>query len=147
MHQQEDLLIKIIKLVNGDDIICIFPKEQPGPKSALVRLNKPLQIKFVPQLTTQGIKDYVALVKWTSYSNDDVVTIPKDKIVTITSATDDIKQHYTNIARNYHLIESSIKNKTAGTAKIEFERDDEMEEALEELEQNAGYSESKKTIH
>ena len=53
--------IKIIKLINGDDIVCSLPAEQLGEKSPLLRLNKPLQIKYIPQLTAQGLKDYVVL--------------------------------------------------------------------------------------
>ena len=41
--------LKIIKLINGDDIVCVLPKEQLGDKSPLLRLDRPLQIKYVPQ--------------------------------------------------------------------------------------------------
>ena len=60
MTKQEVDIIKIIKLVNGDDIVCILPKEQLAEKSPLLRVSKPLQVKYVPQLTPQGVKDYVA---------------------------------------------------------------------------------------
>ena len=43
--------IKIVKLVNGDDIVCAFPKEQLPDKHALLRIERPLQIKYIPQLT------------------------------------------------------------------------------------------------
>ena len=43
--------IKIIKLINGDDIVCSFPKKQLEQKSPLIRIVKPLLIKYVPQLT------------------------------------------------------------------------------------------------
>jgi hypothetical protein len=35
MTKQEVDIIKIIKLVNGDDIVCILPKEQLTEKSLL----------------------------------------------------------------------------------------------------------------
>ena len=56
--------IKIVKLENGDDIVCAFPKEQLPDKHALLRIERPLQIKYIPQLTPGGFKDYVALIKW-----------------------------------------------------------------------------------
>ena len=56
--------IKIIKLINGDDIVCTLPAEQLGDKSPLLRLSKPLQVKYIPQFTATGLKDYVALIKW-----------------------------------------------------------------------------------
>ena len=33
--------IKIIKLINGDDIVCSFPKKQLEQKSPLIRIVKP----------------------------------------------------------------------------------------------------------
>ena len=56
--------IKIIKLVNGDDIVCVvdFTKRQLDPKNKTINIEKPLQIKYVPQITVQGFKDYIALI-------------------------------------------------------------------------------------
>ena len=51
--------IKIVKLVNGDDIVCAFPSEQLPEDSKLLRISKPFQVKYIPQLTPQGFKDYV----------------------------------------------------------------------------------------
>ena len=73
--------IKIIKLENGDDIVCSFPEEQLPESHALLRIIKPLQIKYIPQLTPGGFKDYVAMVKWAAYTSDKVITIPKTKIM------------------------------------------------------------------
>ena len=92
--------VKIIKLVNGDDIVCSLPKEQLGDKSPLIRLSKPLQVKYVPQLTPQGIKDYVALIKWSPYTKDAIITIPKNKIMTITNANGSMITSY------FHLLKS-----------------------------------------
>jgi hypothetical protein len=96
--------IKIIKLINGDDIICALAKEQLPERTPLLRLEKPLQIKYVSQLTPKGLKDYIALIKWTSYTNDTIITIPKDKIVTITSATDEMTKSYLEVSKKYEKI-------------------------------------------
>ena len=73
--------IKIIKLINGDDIVCALPAEQLPDKSPMLRLSKPLQVKYIPQFTAMGLKDYVALIKWSPYTPDHIITIPKDKIM------------------------------------------------------------------
>ena len=101
MHQNNENPIKIIKLVNGDDIVCILPKEQLGEKSPLIRLDRPLQIKYVPQLTPSGFRDYIALIKWTGYSKDRIVTIPKDKIMAITNAGESMVTSYFHIVKDY----------------------------------------------
>ena len=96
--------IKIIKLINGDDIVCSLAKEQLPEKTPLLRLEKPLQIKYVSQLTARGLKDYIALIKWAAYTNDQVISIPKDKIVTITNATDEMTKSYIEVSKKYEKI-------------------------------------------
>lgn len=95
--------IKVIKLMNGEDIVCelITGKLQLPDKSPLLRLDRPLQIKYIPSMTSMGFKDYVALIKWVSYTNDKIITIPKDKIVTITKASDEIIKSYNEIKTDY----------------------------------------------
>ena len=96
--------IKIIKLINGDDIVCTLAKEQLPDKTPLLRIDKPLQIKYVSQLTAKGLKDYIALIKWADYTNDNIITIPKDKIVTITNATDEMTKSYIEVSKKYEKI-------------------------------------------
>ena len=101
--------IKIVKLENGDDIVCAFPKEQLPDKHALLRIERPLQIKYIPQLTPGGFKDYVALIKWAAYTGDTKVTIPKDKIMTITNASSEMQKSYVHIIKDYHLIDKNLQ--------------------------------------
>ena len=102
--------IKIVKLVNGDDIVCAFPKTQLEKKSPLIRIVKPLLIKYVPQLTPMGFKDYIALIKWAAYTDDQIITIPKDKKLTITKASKEMNKSYTHMAVNYDKIDVPKKD-------------------------------------
>ena len=101
--------IKIVKLENGDDIVCAFPKEQLPDKHALLRIERPLQIKYIAQLTPGGFKAYVALIKWAAYTGDTIVTIPKDKIMTITNASSEMQKSYVHIIKDYHLIDKNLQ--------------------------------------
>ena len=97
--------VKIIKLDNGEDVVTVLPtgKNQLPENSQLVRIEKPLLIKYVPQMTMTGFKDYIALIKWCSYTPDKVITIPKNKIMTITNASAEMISSYVNIAVNYDV--------------------------------------------
>jgi|SRR6056300_1450351 len=92
--------IKIVKLINGEDVVTLMPTgdEQLPESHNLIRLSSPLLIKYVPQMTLTGFKDYVALIKWCSYTTDKIITIPKDKILTITNATVDMASSYLNMS-------------------------------------------------
>ena len=127
--------IKIVKLINGDDIVTDMPvgDKQLPDKSILIRLNKPLQIKYVPQITPTGFRDYIALIRWTNYTNDNVVTIPKDKILTITNASPEMTVNYNAIANNYHRMEQPQKDKQYQRETLTPEQNKKVNEIFDEF--------------
>jgi len=144
----EKQVIKIIKLINGDDIVCLLPKEQLEEKSPLLRLQKPLQIKYVPQLTPQGIKDYIALIKWTGYSKDPIVTIAKDKIITITTASQAMTDSYYHIVKDYEKENlKQLDNTKYEKKQLSDETNKEINEIFDEYEDDEFDGSYKKTIH
>ena len=94
--------VKIIRLVSGEEICCVIPKEQIKDKTNLLRLSEPMLIKYVPQVTEFGISDYIALVKWVGFTDDKIITIPKDKILTIANAT-------LPFTKRYHKLLGTLK--------------------------------------
>jgi hypothetical protein len=132
--------IKIIKLINGDDIVCSLSKEQLPDKTPLLRIDKPLQIKYVSQLTTRGLKDYIALIKWAAYTNDIIITIPKDKIVTITNATEEMTKSYIEVSKKYEKIVVP-KRSEHNIEQLSEEENNEFNELWDE------FRDIRKTIH
>ena len=140
--------IKIIKLINGDDIVCTLPAEQLGDKSPLLRLSKPLQVKYIPQFTATGLKDYVALIKWSPYTKDFILTIPKDKIMTIVNANSDMSKSYNHMMTNYDKSEPLARKEKPTTFKRERlsdEDNDRVNEIFDEFEDDEFIP--KKTLH
>ena len=126
--------IKIIKLINGDDIVCSFPKEQLGDKSPLIRLSKPLQVKYVPQLTPQGIKDYVALIKWSPYTSDPIITIPKNKIMTITNASSEMIKSFEHMSNEYQKLETPKRENNYKKTMFSKQENDKINEIFNEFD-------------
>ena len=143
--QQSSIDVKIIKLVNGEDVVAVVPigEQQLPDKSTLLRLQRPLLIKYVPQMTLAGFKDYVALIKWCSYTQDDIITIPKDKIMTMTSATGELANSYFNIASNYHAKPIPVRNNNYSKHRLSDDENNKINEIFDELEDE----EDNKTIH
>ena len=143
MHQPQDS-IKIIKLVSGEDVVTILPtgKNQLPDNSQLLRLEKPLLIKYVPQMTLTGFKDYIALIKWCSYTTDKVITIPKNKIMTITNATTEMASSYFTIATNYDQKPAPLRQQNYKTQKLTDEDNEKINEVFDEFEED-----EEKTIH
>ena len=142
---------KIIKLVNGDDVDCTIPTEQ-DTKSKWLSIVKPMQIKYVPKLTMTGITDYVALVKWTAYSPDEQVSIPKDKIMTITAAGDSLNRSYTNLAKDFHLQEVQEEQKKTPVSEQDklynkSRVDDETNKKINEIFDNLDFEDADGKLH
>ena len=127
--------VKIVKLINGDDIVTDMPigDKQLPDKSVLIRLHKPLQIKYVPQITPTGFRDYIALIRWNNYTNDNVVTIPKDKILTITNASPEMTVNYNAIANNYHRMEQPQKDKQYQREELSPQQNKKVNEIFDEF--------------
>ena len=96
--------VKIIRLVSGEEICCKFPlhKNQLPENSKLLRLQEPMLIKYVPRITEHGISDYIALVRWVGFTDEKIVTIPRDKIVTICNATPAFTKRYDGLTKTLH---------------------------------------------
>ena len=124
--------IRIVKLVNGDDIVCSLAPEQLPTKSLILRLVKPLQIKYISQLTARGLKDYIALIKWTAYTNDHIIYIPKDKIMTITNATEEMSKSYLDVSSKYDRIDVPKRGQYT-TEELSKEENDDFNELWDEF--------------
>jgi hypothetical protein len=72
----------------------------------------------VPQITVQGFKDYIALIRWTAYTNDEQITIPKDKIMTITNANDSMSKSYLGVVDTYEDIPLADKDMKKSAVKF-----------------------------
>ena len=137
--------VKIIKLINGDDIVTVLPTgdKQLPDNGPLIRLDKPLQIKYVPQITPMGFRDYIAMIRWTNYTNDKIVTIPKDKILTITNASSEMTNSYSAIVKNYDKLDKPKRDETYHRKEFTPEENKKLNEIFRELDDG----EDEPTLH
>ena len=151
MHQPQNIKdrpvinVKIIKLVNGEDVVTVLPtgQQQLPDNSTMLRLEKPLLIKYVPQMTLTGFKDYIALIKWCSYTPDKVITIPKNKIMTITNASNEMITSYTTIAQNYDKQPVPVKQENYRQQKFSDAENEKISEIFDDFDDDEGNT----TIH
>ena len=138
--------VKIIKLINGDDIVTILPvgDKQLPDNGPLIRLDKPLQIKYIPQITPMGFRDYIALIRWTNYTADKIVTIPKDKIMTITNASLEMAGNYNHIIQNYDKLDRPKQDETYHKKEFSPEENKKLNEIFREFDDD---EEEPPTIH
>ena len=137
--------VKIIKLINGDDIVAVLPTgdKQLPDNGPLIRLDKPLQIKYVPQITPLGFRDYIAMIRWTNYTSDKIVTIPKDKILTITNASSEMTNSYSAIVKNYDRLDKPKRDENYHRKEFTADENKKINEIFRELDDD----EEEPTIH
>ena len=137
--------VKIIKLINGDDIVAVLPTgdKQLPDNGPLIRLDKPLQIKYVPQMTPMGFRDYIAMIRWTNYTTDKVVTIPKDKIMTITNASLEMSNSYGEIVKNYDSLDKPKRDENYHRKEFTADENKKINEIFKELDDD----EEEPTLH
>ena len=137
--------VKIIKLVNGDDIVTVLPtgENQLPDNGPLIRLDKPLQIKYVPQMTPMGFRDYIAMIRWTNYTSDKIVTIPKDKIMTITNASNEMSVSYGEIVKNYDNLDKPKRDEKYTQKEFTADENKKINEIFRELDDE----EEEPTLH
>ena len=128
--------VKIIKLINGDDIVTVLPtgEKQLPDNGPLIRLDKPLQIKYVPQMTPMGFRDYIAMIRWTNYTSDKIVTIPKDKIMTITNASLEMSTSYGEIVKNYDNLDKPKRDENYHRKEFTADENKKINEIFRELD-------------
>ena len=94
-------------------------------------------IKYVPRITEMGISDYIALVKWVGFTNDKIITIPKDKIMTIANATEPFTRRY------HHLVNTINKQDQKLPAFVERDMTDEDYEKYDKMSEKDNLDELK----
>ena len=137
--------VKIIKLINGDDIVAVLPTgdKQLPDNGPLIRLDKPLQIKYVPQITPLGFRDHIAMIRWTNYTMDKIVTIPKDKIMTITNASSEMAVNYSQIVKNYDKLDKPKRDESYHRKEFTPDENKKLNEIFRELDDE----EEEPTLH
>ena len=82
---------KIVKLVNGEDIICIM--EKSGEKS--YKLSWPLKMQVLPKMTKKGIFESLNLSTWIqSYTEERIFDLPSRSVVMMIDPSPGLQKYY-----------------------------------------------------
>ena len=106
---------KIVKLSNGEDIICIIENNEPGKEC---KVSYPLLKQIVPQQTPKGFVESLRLSKWVQpFTDSSFFEIKSDNIILIADAAPDLCRYYD------HVLEKMDEEQA-----IELIQDNELEE-------------------
>ena len=124
----QDSPYKIVKLVNGEDIICMM--EEDGDKS--YKVIWPLKMQILPKMTKKGIMESLNLSTWIqSYTEERVFNVPVQSVVMMTEPSPGLSKYYEYVLRK--LMNSDVEEQE-GDWSDEVDEEDIYDELLEEEE-------------
>tara|TARA_Y100000361_G_C10979894_1_gene248476 strand:+ start:23 stop:418 length:396 start_codon:yes stop_codon:yes gene_type:complete len=117
---------KIVKLVNGEDIICMM--EDDGNKS--YKVIWPLKMQIVPKMTKKGIMEALNLSTWIQvYTEERVFDLPSSSVVMMMEPSPGLTKYYELVLRKLMHEDEEVDEWTE-----EINEEDIYDELLEEEE-------------
>ena len=116
---------QIVKLSNGEDIICdVLENEETR-----IKITSPLKMDSITRTTTKGIVESLSLARWVQpYSDENTFDIEKNSIIIMTPASAGLTRYYEYVLQNINEV---VKDKSP-TVKQLKQIDEEPQETLTE---------------
>ena len=138
---------QIIKLKNGEDLICNVLDNENGR----LKVSSPLKMETVNRISKKGLTESLALTRWIQpYSDEDHFFIESNSIIIMTPASVGMTRYYEYVLKSYDgLVLKSAKEETVEKIKSEKQKSSKLEvdDDLTESDLKDYLFNDKKTIH
>ena len=135
---------QVIKLSNGEDIVC----DVVGTQHHQLKITSPLRMETITRDTSKGQIESLALSRWVQpYSDEDTFNVEKNSIVIMTPASAGLAKYYEYVLDG--MGKKIMKSPTKKQLKQIEEEMDEEEDLVssEDLQAILDSFNTKKTIH
>jgi hypothetical protein len=136
------MLCKIIKLTSGDTVIGNIVEESKG----FIEIHRPMRVIIVPKVLEENTY-HLSMMKWDPLIN---FTLPsrifKQSIVSVSEATDDVLEVYTELYNQFEAGERE-ENIVLQNKNEEFDTEEKVREEIERMRSLAIVSANTQTIH
>ena len=138
---------QIIKLKNGEDLICNVLDNENGR----LKVATPLKMETVNRISKKGLTESLALTRWIQpYSDEDHFFIETNSIIIMTPASVGMTRYYEYVLKSYDgLVLKSAKEETVQKIRSEKQKSSKLEidDDMLESELKDYLFNDKKTIH
>ena len=138
---------QIIKLKNGEDLICNVLDNENGR----LKVSSPLKMETVNRISKKGLTESLALTRWIQpYSDEEHFFIESNSIIIMTPASVGMTRYYEYVLKSYDgLVLKSAKEETVEKIKSEKQKSSKLEidDDLTESDLKDYLFNDKKTIH
>jgi len=120
----------VVKLSNGEDIVCYVHKNRDSSETSKLKISSPLKMESVARTTKKGIVESLQLCRWVQpYSDEQYFNIEKNSIVVMTPASVGLCKYYEYVLESIGL--STIKK--LHPTKKELDKIEENMDVVEDL--------------
>ena len=138
---------QIIKLKNGEDLICNVLDNENGR----LKVSSPLKMETVNRISKKGLTESLALTRWIQpYSDEDHYFIESNSIIIMTPASVGMTRYYQYVLKSYDgLVLKNAKEETVEKIRSEKQKSSKLEidDDMLESELKDYLFNDKKTIH
>ena len=138
---------QIIKLKNGEDLICNVLDNENGR----LKVSSPLKMETVNRLSKKGLTESLALTRWIQpYSDEEHYFIESNSIIIMTPASVGMTRYYQYVLKSYDgLVLKSAKEETIEKIRSEKQKSSKLEidDDMVESDLRDYLYTDKKTIH
>ena len=138
---------QIIKLKNGEDLICNVLDNENGR----LKVSSPLKMETVNRLSKKGLTESLALTRWIQpYSDEEHFFIEANSIILMAPASIGMSRYYEYVVKSYDgLVLKEAKEETVEKIKREKQESSKLkiDDDLTESDLKEYLFSDKKTIH
>ncbi len=120
---------KIMKLTNGEEIVCQMDDKIVNDE---YQLNYPLKIDVRPQMTKKGVVEALNLSRWVgSYTSQSLFSVKTEHVLLVAEASEGLCRYYDHVVEEIKRIED--KSITKAIAIDDYLDDIDDEDIYDEL--------------
>ena len=128
----EDNTTRVIKLSNGESIVCTCIPTRTDEDSNKLHVIHPLKMELKNRVTKKGVVEALTLSRWLQpFTESDEFDIEKSNIVTITSASFALNNYYNFMLESFNEVDAN-SNEPIVQPRFNNEVSEEQEEQASE---------------
>ena len=125
---------QVVKLSNGEDIICNVIRTIDGS----ITITEPLKMETYNRSTEKGVVESLGLSRWVQpYSDEQEFTIQRTTIVMMTPVSAGLQKYYEYVVDNMKTMRKDLSSPTEKELRViekEEKNIEDLEDELEEME-------------
>tara|TARA_R110000744_G_C19221547_1_gene547161 strand:- start:356 stop:877 length:522 start_codon:yes stop_codon:yes gene_type:complete len=125
-----DNTTRVIKLANGESIVCTCIPTRTDEDSDILHIIHPLKMELKNRVTKKGVVEALSLSRWLQpFTESDEFDIEKSNIVTVTSASYALNNYYNFMLQSFSDADA---DRTEPIIQPKFSGEDDEEDYEEE---------------